>query len=38
MTKHLNIVFDADYRATSSTDIRINYDRIMYSLGVEWQQ
>ena len=38
MTNHLSIVAEAEYRATSSTDTRIQYDRTRYSLGVVWQQ
>ena len=38
MTRHLDLVVEARYRETSSTDTRIAYDRNRYSLGVVWQQ
>ncbi|MDH3350967.1 MAG: hypothetical protein OEM51_05425 [Gammaproteobacteria bacterium] len=38
LTKHLSMVADAEYRGTSSTDTRIQYDRVRYSIGVVWQQ
>jgi len=38
MTKHLSLVLDVEYRETASTDARISYDRIRYSIGVVWQQ
>jgi hypothetical protein len=38
MTRHLSLVGEAEYRGSSSTDIRIGYDRNRYSLGVTWQQ
>ncbi len=38
MTKRLKLVADIEYRETASTDIRIDYDRTRYSLGVVWEQ
>jgi hypothetical protein len=38
MTRHLSMVAEAEYRSTASTDTRIQYDRIRYSIGVVWQQ
>ncbi len=38
ITRNLSIVADAEYRETASTDTRIAYDRIRYSIGVVWQQ
>ena len=38
MTRHLGLTVEAEYRGTSSTDIRIGYERKLYSLGVTWQQ
>ncbi|MDH3337460.1 MAG: hypothetical protein OEM76_06510 [Gammaproteobacteria bacterium] len=38
ITKNLSIVAEAEYRETASTDTRIAYDRIWYSIGVVWQQ
>jgi len=38
MTKRLSLVLDLEYRETASTDARIAYDRIRYSIGVVWQQ
>ena len=38
MTKRLSLVLDVEYRETASTDARIAYDRIRYSIGVVWQQ
>jgi tetratricopeptide (TPR) repeat protein len=35
--RHFDIVAEIDYRETSSTDLRIQYDRTMYSLGVVWE-
>jgi len=37
LTKHFDIVAEIDYRDTSSTDLRIQYDRTTYSLGVVWE-
>jgi tetratricopeptide (TPR) repeat protein len=38
MTPHLSLSAEAEYRGASSTDIRISYERIRYSLGVTWEQ
>jgi hypothetical protein len=38
MTQHLSLVAEARYRETESNDIRIQYGRNQYSLGVRWQQ
>ena len=38
MTKHMSMTVNIEYRDTSSTDIRIAYDRTLYGLGVVWQQ
>ena len=38
MTRHLSLVGEARYRQTVSNDIRIQYDRTLYSLGVRWEQ
>lgn len=38
MTRHLSLLLETRYRATSSNDTRIQYDRTWYSIGVVWQQ
>ena len=38
MTRHLSLVAEAEYRQTVSNDIRIQYDRTRYSLGIRWEQ
>jgi hypothetical protein len=38
MTRHLSLVGEARYRQTVSNDIRIQYDRTLYSLGIRWEQ
>ncbi len=38
ITRNLSIVAEAEYRETASTDTRIAYDRLWYSIGVVWQQ
>ena len=38
MTEHLSLVAEARYRDTDSNDIRIQYTRSHYSLGVRWRQ
>ena len=38
MTRHLSLVADVRYRQTVSNDIRIQYDRTQYSLGIRWEQ
>ena len=37
-TPHLSISADAEYRESESTDARIAYDRMLFSLGVTWRQ
>lgn len=37
MTPHLSLTAEAEYRGATSTDIRISYERILYSLGVTWE-
>jgi tetratricopeptide (TPR) repeat protein len=38
MTKRLKLAAQIEYRETASTDTRIEYDRMRYSLGVVWEQ
>jgi len=38
ITPNLSIVAEGEYRETSSTDTRIEYDRNWFSIGVVWQQ
>lgn len=38
MTPHLSLTAEAHYRGAASTDTRISYERMRYSLGVTWQQ
>lgn len=38
ITPNLSIVAEIEYRETSSTDTRIEYERNRYSIGVVWQQ
>ena len=38
MTPNLSIEADAEYRESTSTDARIAYDRLLFSLGVTWRQ
>jgi len=38
MTRRLSLVADVRYRQTVSNDIRIQYDRTQYSLGIRWEQ
>ena len=38
LTPHLSIAADAEYRETESTDARIAYDRLLFSLGITWRQ
>lgn len=38
MTPHLSINGKAELRESTSTDTRIGYDRLSFSLGVTWQQ
>jgi hypothetical protein len=37
-TRHLSVVAEARHREVVSNDIRIQYDRTGYSLGVRWEQ
>ena len=37
MTRRLSLVAEASYRETVSNDIRIQYERYQYMLGVRWQ-
>ena len=38
MTPHLSIAANAEYRESESTDARIAYDRLLFSLGITWRQ
>lgn len=38
MWRHLSLVAEAKYRETVSNDIRIQYERYQYSLGLRWEQ
>lgn len=38
MTRRLSLVAEVQYRETVSNDIRIQYDRLQYSLGIRWEQ
>ena len=38
ITKNLSIVAEVEYRENASTDTRIAYERMLYSIGVVWQQ
>jgi tetratricopeptide (TPR) repeat protein len=38
MTKRLKLAAQIEYRETASTDTRIEYDRMRYSIGVVWEQ
>ena len=38
MTRSLSLVAEASYRETISNDIRIQYERYQYMLGVRWQR
>ncbi|MDX1516617.1 MAG: hypothetical protein R3288_07250 [Woeseiaceae bacterium] len=38
MTRHLDLILEAEYREKESTDSRIAYERMQYVLGVRWQQ
>jgi len=37
LTRRLSLIAEATYRETVSTDIRIQYERYQYMLGVRWQ-
>jgi tetratricopeptide (TPR) repeat protein len=38
MTRHLSLVAEGRYRETASNDIRIQYARLQYMLGIRWEQ
>jgi len=38
MTRSLSLVAEARYRETVSNDIRIQYERTEYMLGILWQR
>ena len=38
MTRHLSLVAEARYRETVSNDLRIQYERTQYLLGVLWER
>ena len=38
MTPRLSLIAEGRYRETASNDIRIQYERTQYMLGVRWQQ
>ncbi len=38
MTRHLSLVGEARFREVVSNDIRIQYERMQYILGVRWEQ
>ena len=38
ITKNLSILAEVEYRENASTDTRIAYERMLYSIGVVWQQ
>jgi hypothetical protein len=38
MTPRLHLVAEALYRESVSTDIRIGYERNLYSIGLLWRQ
>ena len=38
MTPRLSFVAEAIFRETVSNDIRIQYDRSQYVIGVRWEQ
>jgi tetratricopeptide (TPR) repeat protein len=38
MTRRLSLVGEARYRQTVSNDIRIQYERTLYFLGIRWEQ
>ena len=38
MTRRLKLLAEIEYRESSSTDARIAYDRVRYSLSVVWEQ
>ncbi len=38
MTRRLSLTAEADFREITSTDTRIAHERLLYSIGVTWQQ
>jgi hypothetical protein len=38
ITPRLSVNVEAEYRESSSSDLRIGYDRTWYSLGFTWRQ
>jgi hypothetical protein len=38
MTRHLSLVADVRFRQVVSNDIRIQYERLRYSLSIRWEQ
>ena len=38
MTRRLSLTAEADFREITSTDTRIAHERVLYSIGVTWQQ
>ena len=38
LSRHLSIALEARHREVVSNDIRIQYDRTRYSIGVRWEQ
>ncbi len=38
LTEHFYIVADVNYYDSASNDLRINYDRAQYSIGIRWSQ
>ena len=38
ITPHISIAADAELRESTSSDARIAYDRLLFSLGVTWRQ
>ena len=38
ITRHISLVGEARYRQTVSNDIRIQYARTLYSVGIRWEQ
>ena len=38
MTSHLSLVAEANYREATSNDLRIQYERGQFALGVRWRQ
>ena len=38
LSRHLSIALEAHHREVVSNDIRIQYDRTQYLIGVRWEQ